>query len=500
MDTELIRNTGDAHLVNGFEQPLLRPAGLDRIHAERGSRVVPARADSVGEAALLPGGVEPEVRQRAASLPSYLKGDLGQGYRVERAYGQVFIARQSGLPQPKRGEVVVKVLAASFCNSDAKVILGDKTPNVLDAGVNKHVIPGHEAVGVVVSAGEGVEGFAAGDLTVIMPHLYPEDHEHTCQAPAGDRGPRCIGHKCSRHLGWDVDGLYSDYACVSASLLVPVPESAYRRTAEALGAIGSDLRAEALFSLTEPAACALTMFPMLCEAGRERRRAEPAGKRALVLGAGPMGCLCALALLDQGYEVSINDVLLRRMDLAVRWSFEGRVRPWTPSSGTNNFDMVVTTAPTATAFKTACEAVRDGGVIYLFAGLVARDREAMDPARVVHLESVHRRAHSVELDVEGKHVLLVGHSGYFEPVFDEAVDLIARHAVTIDRLVTHTVDGWMGGKATSRVPGGQLYDPDDGRPAILHVLHNSEKVEFLESRIKLMVLTDGYLSWAGEQA
>ncbi len=186
------------------------------------------------------------------------------------------------------------------------------------------------------------------------------------------------------------------------------------------------------------------------------------------------------------------------MDLAVRWSFASKIRPWTPEMK-GEFDMVVSTAPNAAGFTKACDAVREGGIIYLFAGLVARDRGAMDPAKVVQLESVHRRAHSVDLEVEGKHVMLIGHSGYFEPIFEDAIDLIKRHAATVDRLVTHTIDGWMGGQAASRVPGGQFYTSADASPAILQVLYNSEKAEFLESRIKLMVLTDGYLGVSGEK-
>ncbi|MBY0411855.1 MAG: zinc-dependent alcohol dehydrogenase family protein [Burkholderiaceae bacterium] len=65
------------------------------------------------------------------------------------------------LAPPGPGEVLVKVVAAGICHSDLSIINGDRprdTPIVL----------GHEAAGVVMTLGEGVNDLAVGDHVVML--------------------------------------------------------------------------------------------------------------------------------------------------------------------------------------------------------------------------------------------------------------------------------------------------------------------------------------------
>lgn len=65
------------------------------------------------------------------------------------------------LAPPGPGEVLVKVVAAGICHSDLSIINGDRprdTPIVL----------GHEAAGVVMALGEGVNDLAVGDHVVML--------------------------------------------------------------------------------------------------------------------------------------------------------------------------------------------------------------------------------------------------------------------------------------------------------------------------------------------
>ncbi len=63
------------------------------------------------------------------------------------------------LAAPRRGELLVRILAAGLCHSDLSVIDGSR-PRPLP------MVLGHEAAGEVVELGEGIEGFEVGDRVV----------------------------------------------------------------------------------------------------------------------------------------------------------------------------------------------------------------------------------------------------------------------------------------------------------------------------------------------
>ena len=124
----------------------------------------------------------------------------------------------------------------------------------------------------------------------------------------------------------------------------------------------------------------------------------------------------------------------------------------------------------------------------------------MDPEQVVALEVLHRHAEAVNKVIQGKQMLLVGHSGYYEQIFGEAIALIARRAAALDRLITHVIRGWMSPLIESRPLGERLRPADGVRPAIVSVLRGEEPGDPLEHRIKLMILTDAYMRVAKRDA
>src|SRR5438093_13750912 len=60
-------------------------------------------------------------------------------------------------PDPHEGQVAIKVHACGVCRTDLHVVDGE-LPHA-----RSPIIPGHEIVGTVVDAGDGVEPFARGD-------------------------------------------------------------------------------------------------------------------------------------------------------------------------------------------------------------------------------------------------------------------------------------------------------------------------------------------------
>ena len=83
------------------------------------------------------------------------------GYAQPFAESSPLMIETVNLAPPGRGEVLVRILAASLCHSDLSVIDGSR-PRPLP------MVLGHEAAGEIVELGEGVEGLKAGDRVVLV--------------------------------------------------------------------------------------------------------------------------------------------------------------------------------------------------------------------------------------------------------------------------------------------------------------------------------------------
>lgn len=119
--------------------------------------------------------------------------------------------REVLVPRPESGEVLIKVEACGICGTDLKIY---------DDGFTYYppVIIGHEFSGTVADLGEESAGFSLGERVV------SEQHTKAC---GGCRfcltGKR---HLCpeKRSPGYGVDGAFSEYIKVPASLLHRIPE------------------------------------------------------------------------------------------------------------------------------------------------------------------------------------------------------------------------------------------------------------------------------------
>ncbi|NUS42693.1 MAG: zinc-binding alcohol dehydrogenase family protein [Mycobacteriaceae bacterium] len=114
------------------------------------------------------------------------------------------------VPDPRPGELLVRVLACGVCRTDLHVADGDLPMH------RPGVVPGHEVVGEVVGAGHGTQ--ADIGVRVGIPWL-----RHTCGMCAWCR--RGAENLCarSRYTGWDHDGGYADYATVPADFALALP-------------------------------------------------------------------------------------------------------------------------------------------------------------------------------------------------------------------------------------------------------------------------------------
>jgi propanol-preferring alcohol dehydrogenase len=183
------------------------------------------------------------------------------------------------MPQPPGCcELQVKLEVTGVCHTDVHLARGDITPTQL----KRHLIMGHEGVGIVENVGADVtEQFQAGDR-VLVPWLGS-----TCM-----KCEMCIsGHEalCEQRCatGKDVDGTFAEYMNVHASNVLKLPSSLSPSKAAGLA----------------PIACAgLTAYKALKDSGLR------AGQWVGIIGAaGGLGHVCYQYAVAMGFKVIAID-------------------------------------------------------------------------------------------------------------------------------------------------------------------------------------------------
>ena len=113
------------------------------------------------------------------------------------------------LPQPRQGEVLLKVIACGVCRTDLHIVEGDLP------ALQPRIIPGHQIVGEVVEGataglpigtrvGVSWMGGVDGDCWFCLHNM-----ENLCDHPV--------------FTGYSVNGGYADYVSVRADFTIPVP-------------------------------------------------------------------------------------------------------------------------------------------------------------------------------------------------------------------------------------------------------------------------------------
>jgi D-arabinose 1-dehydrogenase-like Zn-dependent alcohol dehydrogenase len=117
------------------------------------------------------------------------------------------------IPEPRAGEVRIKVQACGICHSDVL------TKDGLWPGIQFPRVPGHEVAGVVDDLGEGVAEWKRGQRVGVGWH---GGHDGTC--PACRRGDfrNCRNLKIP---GISYDGGYQEYMVAPADALVAIPDT-----------------------------------------------------------------------------------------------------------------------------------------------------------------------------------------------------------------------------------------------------------------------------------
>ena len=115
------------------------------------------------------------------------------------------------VPEPRAGELLVKVSHCGICRTDLHLAEGDLPPK------RPGVVPGHEVVGTVAALGAGSSRFGLGDRVGIA---WLRSTDGTCRFCASGRENLCLS---PAFTGWDADGGYAEFATVPEDYAYPLP-------------------------------------------------------------------------------------------------------------------------------------------------------------------------------------------------------------------------------------------------------------------------------------
>ena len=188
-----------------------------------------------------------------------------------------FTIKEIPTPEPKAGEVLVKIELAGVCGTDLHIHEGDFLAEF-------PLIPGHEMVGIVSALGAGVNQFKVGERVTVNPVVSCGDCEF-CR-----EGKPILCHN-RKGLGTNWPGSFAEYMIATQDLVFKV------------GNLSPDV---AVF--VELAACAMHGAQML--------GIKP-GSSALIFGAGPTGQLLAQLMATSGAaSVTVAGSTQFKLDLA----------------------------------------------------------------------------------------------------------------------------------------------------------------------------------------
>lgn len=251
--------------------------------------------------------------------------------------------------QPAAGEALVRVHASGICGSDREVYQGNRP----EGYVRYPLTPGHEWSGTVEAVGAGVPSTLVGRKVV-------GEGFRNCQVC-----DRChAGETTLCTAGYEETG-FTQPGAMAATLTLP---------ARLLHALSDDADLTAA-ALLEPAAC--------IAAAALKANAVP-GERVAVVGTGTLG-MFAVQFLKAGSPAELLVVGTRpdRAELSKRFgATEFRTKDAAGTGLPDDFDVVIETAGSADAARTAAALLRRGGRLVL-TGIPAPGADGLDPTDLV---------------------------------------------------------------------------------------------------------------------
>lgn len=299
-------------------------------------------------------------------------------------------------PAPNRGDVLIRVRAATICGTDIRIYRGRKT-----AGVRYPSILGHEFAGEIVDTG-GHAMLNIGDRVGLCPFIACG---HCILCKTGRE------NLCTRGtaIGYEIDGAFAEFIRIPAQAVL----------AGNLRPLPDDMSYEEA-ALVEPLSCVLN--------GQNKVGLSSADTVA-ILGAGPIGLLHVhLARLRGAARIVVSDPNAGRRKAALAAGADAVVDPMDEDvvarvlaeTEGRGADVVICAIGIPALARQATDLAGFGGRISLFAGFSKGETAEMD------VNAIHYR----ELTVTGAF-------GLSRKDFDRAFDMVANGRLNLKPMITH---------------------------------------------------------------
>ena len=302
--------------------------------------------------------------------------------------GEVDIIEQA-MPVRKQGEALLKILYGGICGSD----LGTYRGTFAYASYPR--IPGHEFSAEIIEIGDNDRNLKPGMIVTCNPY-FNCGHCYSCQ--------RGLVNCCTSNetMGAQRDGAFSEY------ITMPI-ERIYD---------GKGLSAKTL-ALIEPFCISYH--------GISRANIQPNDK-VLVIGAGTIGVLAAVAAKAKGAKVYISDVAENKILYSIEtFGLDGGILNDSPE----NFIKRVEEITNGNYFDVTIEAV----------GLPSTFQACIDAAafgaRMVQI-GVGKRTHEFDFTLlQKKELNVYGSRNALKKDFLELIDLVKSEKVDLEKIVTN---------------------------------------------------------------
>lgn len=269
--------------------------------------------------------------------------------------GTIVIEEQR-VPDPSRGEILVRVRSALTCGTDLKAYI---------RGHDLIPMPGpfgHEFSGIVAKTGPGIRKFREGDQIMAV-------HSAPCRACSYCK--RGSYNLCENIMTTKVLGAFSEYILLPEHI---VKQNVFQKPKE----LGFDEAA-----MLEPLACVVHPYELKRFSGIET---------ALIIGAGPIGLLHLLLLKKNGVRVSVSDLSRKRLKTALNLGTDHAVGPdsigssMVKTTAGAGFDLVVECTGQPAVWERSVDFVRNGGTVVLFGGCKSGTTVSFDTGKLHYRE------------------------------------------------------------------------------------------------------------------
>jgi L-iditol 2-dehydrogenase len=311
-----------------------------------------------------------------------------------------FVLQEMPEPVALDDGLVLQVEACGVCGSDLRRWKEGPPPGI------EGIVPGHELAGVVVQVGQNVQHYAVGDRLALAPDI------HCGRCFYCRRGQYNLCDDL-RFVGITpgYPGGFAERMLISGEVLA---NGIVNRMPDGLSFAHA--------ALAEPCSSVLAAH---------HKAGTSLDDLVVVMGAGPIGCLHIAVARARGAATLVSEPSAPRRAMAERFHPDAIVDPFNEDlaarvrqmTGGRGADIAVCANPVAATQTQAVEIVCKGGRIVLFGGLPkANPMVTLDANRI----------HYGELQV-------VGAFSYHPSFHELALDLLSRHALPADSLITHTL-------------------------------------------------------------